>query len=201
MQQFTILNDGKLSDATVQKTIEQLRVEIGSLDEPAVEAHLSLFRAYAVCFASLATRYEDLGLSVPRLNTLRWLYLAPDNRLTITELSAHLEASLASVMRMVQALQGEGWVTRLQSEVDRRVTIVELTEAGREKCATVLPEAMAIWSEMWSGLTNAEKATLSHLLAKFRMNLLNRYIGHESLLPYKIEDQERRLGESPHTPQ
>jgi MarR family transcriptional regulator, 2-MHQ and catechol-resistance regulon repressor len=196
---FAILEDGKLNDLTIQKTIEQLR-ETMPLNESAVEAHLALFRAYAVCFASLASRYEDLGLSVPRLDTLRWLYLAVENKLTITELSAHLEASLASVMRMVQALETEGWVRRYQSSVDRRVTVVELTDAGRQKCAEVLPQAMAIWSEMWSGLNDGEKATLSHLLAKFRINLLSRYIGHESLLPYKIEDQKRRHGASPHTP-
>ena len=64
---------------------------------------------------------------------------------------------------------------------------MQLTDAGIEKMRELLPPMIDMWSELWSGLNDMEKRTLSHLLAKMRMNLLSRFIGYESLLPYKMD--------------
>jgi DNA-binding MarR family transcriptional regulator len=187
MNQFTIESDGKVSDEAIVKTLEHLRGDLPRLDESAVEVHMAFFRAYAVCRASLAGQYEGLGFSIPRLNTLRHLYQAGEAGMTMTELSAYLEASVPSTMRLVSVLEAEGLLRRSTAEHDRRVTFVHLTEAGLETMRELLPSVMDIWSELWSSLNDMEKRTLSHLLAKVRMNLLSRFIGYESLLPYKIE--------------
>jgi hypothetical protein len=105
MQEFTILENGRLSDAVVLRTLERLRSEVADLDPTAIEAHMTLFRAYGVFQAAVATRYEELGLSHARFNMIRWLYHAEDSRLTMTELDARLEASVPNVIRMVQALR------------------------------------------------------------------------------------------------
>ena len=64
---------------------------------------------------------------------LRWLYQAKENRLTMTELGASLEASMPNVIRMVQSLETQDWVRRVPSEQDRRVMYVELTKEGHER--------------------------------------------------------------------
>jgi DNA-binding MarR family transcriptional regulator len=191
---YTIRDDGKLSDETIHRTIRQLDQDVPSLDHLAVEAHLALFRASGVFRAALASKYEQLGFSVPRLNTLRLLYHAQDHRMTMTDLSAYLETTIASTMRLVGALEEEGWVSRTRAKRDRRVTVVSLTAAGLERTRAILPVMAEIWSEMWDGLSDIEKRTLSHLLAKFRLNLLSRFIGYESLLPYKLEKGKAEQG-------
>ncbi|HLF77982.1 MAG TPA: MarR family transcriptional regulator [Dehalococcoidia bacterium] len=192
MNNYTVQEDGKLSDETINRTIERLYEDVSALDHIAVEAHMALSRASGVFRAALASEYESLGFSVPRLNSLRLLYHADGYRMTITELSAYLETSVPSTTHLVNALEEEGWVRRLQDEHDRRVTLVELTEAGVERTRALLPHMTEIWSDMWCGLSDTEKAVLSHLLAKFRLNLLSRYIGFERLLPYKLKKRQGR---------
>jgi len=192
MQEFTILENGRLSDAVVLRTMEMMRDEVPGLDETSVEAHMTLFRAYGVFFTAVASRYEDLGLSHSRFNMLRWLYHAEDSRLTMTELGARLEASVPNVIRMVQALESEGWVRRVEGTEDRRVRFVELTEEGRARFSMVLPKALQIWEEIWSGLSKEEMEMLSHLLAKLRVSLLSRYIGGDDLLSYRLEARRSR---------
>jgi DNA-binding MarR family transcriptional regulator len=192
MQEFTILENGRLTDAIVLKTMELLREDVPQLDPTSVEAHMTLFRAYGVFFAAVSSRYEDLGLSHSRFNMLRWLYHAEDQRLSMTELGARLEASVPNVIRMVQALEADGWVRRIEGTEDRRVRFVQLTEEGRERFRLLLPRAVDIWEEVWSGLTGEEMEMLSHLLAKLRVSLLSRYLGSDDLVTYKLEARQRR---------
>ena len=169
MQQVTILENGKLSDSVVLNSIESLRKDVPDLDATAVESHMTLFRAYAVYFDALSSRYEDLGLSHARFNMIRWLYHAQDNRLSMTELGAYLEASVPNVIRMVEGLQNDAWVCRVESQTDRRVTYVQLTPEGLSRFRDLLPRALEIWEEVQSGLSGDEQAMLSHLLTKLRM--------------------------------
>ena len=151
MQNFTVLNNGKISDAAVLDSIKDLEKDVPGLDTTAVEAHMMLFRTYAAYFTMASTKYEQLGLSHSRFNMLRWLHHSPDHRLSMTELGASLEASIPNVIRMVQALEAEGWIRRIQSETDRRVMYVELTEDGAERFRALLPQAIDIWQELHAG--------------------------------------------------
>jgi MarR family 2-MHQ and catechol resistance regulon transcriptional repressor len=191
VQQFTILENGQISDAAVLNSIEALREDVPNLDETAVEAHMMLFRAYAAYFTTVSTMYEELGLSHARFNMLRWLYHAREHRLTMTELGASLEASVPNVIRMVQGLETDDWVRRVPSEQDRRVMYVELTTNGLERFKRLLPQAIDIWQKLQQGLSSDEQALLSHLLSKLRMSLLSRYIGRD-LLAYRIERRKRK---------
>jgi len=191
VEQFTILDNGKLSDSSVLRSIAKLREDVPDLDETAVECHMMIFRTYAAYFTALASRYEELGLSHARFNMLRWLHQAEGNRMTMTELGAHLEASVPNVIRMVQALEADGWLRRVPSEKDRRVMYVELTPEGHGRFRALLPQAIAIWEEVQAGLNAEEQAMLSHLLAKLRVSLFSRYIGRD-LVSFRIEEKRRR---------
>jgi DNA-binding MarR family transcriptional regulator len=192
VQQVTILENGQLSDSVVLNSIESLRKDVPDLDDTAVEAHMTLFRAYAVYFDALSSRYEDLGLSHARFNMIRWLYHAPGNRLSMTELGAYLEASVPNVIRMVEGLQTDAWVCRVESETDRRVTYVQLTPEGLSRFRAMLPRALEIWEEVQSGLSSDEQAMLSHLLTKLRMSLLSRYMGTGDLMSFRLEKRNRK---------
>ena len=191
MQQFTILESGKISDTAVLDSIEALREDVPGIDDTAVEAHMMLFRAYAAYFTTVSTMYEELGLSHARFNMLRWLYHAKNHRLTMTELGASLEASVPNVIRMVQGLETDDWVRRVPSEQDRRVMFVELTKDGHDRFRRLLPQAIDVWQKLQQGLSPEEQALLSHLLSKLRMSLLSRYIGRD-LLAYRIEHRKRK---------
>ena len=200
MQQFTIRENGNFSDSAVLSSIEDMRDDVPDLSAPAVEAHMMLFRTYGAYLSALSSRLEDIGLSHARFNMLRWLHHANDNRLTMSELGAHLEASVPNVIRMVQALESEGWVRRVPSESDRRVMFVELTPEGQRRFRTVLPPVIRLWEEVQSGLSTEEQQMLSHLLAKLRVSLFSRYIGKD-LVAYRIEARKRRESERSKAPE
>jgi DNA-binding MarR family transcriptional regulator len=177
MREFAVAADGHMTDRTVQTVIEHCRKEVPTADEPAIEAHMTLARPQRL----RRHAYPGLQRSAfdTRFNMLRWLYHSPGNKRSITELGAYLDASAPNVTRMVKALEEAKWVRRVSSPGDRRVVLVELTEKGKEDFAAIMPRALDIWSEVWSGLSLQEKATLSHVLAKLRLSLLSRYIGPE----------------------
>ncbi len=191
MQEFAVAADGRMTDRTVALAIEQYREEVPDADEAAIEAHMTLWRAHNVYAATLTQAYEELGLSIPRFNMLRWLYHSPGNRRSITELGAYLDASAPNVTRMVKALEETKWVRRVSSPGDRRVVLVELTDKGKEDFAALVPKAVDIWGDVWSGLSLSEKETLSHVLAKLRLSLLSRYIGPDGFFPHMLRRQRR----------
>lgn len=191
MHQFTIRESGNLSDSAVLSSIADMREDVPDLNETAVEAHMMLFRTYAAYLSALSSRLEDIGLSHSRFNMLRWLHHAEGNRLTMSELGAHLEASVPNVIRMVQALEAESWVRRVPSESDRRVMYVELTQEGQSRFREALPNVIRLWEEVQSGLNTDEQEMLSHLLSKLRLSLFSRYIGKD-LVAYRIAAKKRR---------
>lgn len=183
-------------DAAVTDLIAKLLSELGEIPVAAVEAHNTLVRANAVYAAALSSRYESLDISVSRFNLLRHLYHAEEHRLTMSELGAYMNVSVPNVMRMVQALDGEGWLRCEKSVQDRRVTFVELTEDGYHRFAAFLPRVLEIWQELWADFSDDDIAVLSGLLSRLRANLLRRYIGQPGLIPYRLE-QQRRAEQNP----
>lgn len=183
-------------DAAVTDLIAKLESELGEIPVAAVEAHNTLVRANAVYAAALGSRYESLDISVPRFNLLRHLYHAEEHRLTMSELGAYMNVSVPNVMRMVQALDGEGWLRCEKSVQDRRVTFVALTQEGHDRFAALLPSVLDIWQELWADFSEDDIAVLDGLLARLRANLLRRYIGRPGLIPYRLE-QQRRAEQNP----
>ena len=191
MQQFSIDQLGRISDSGALESISELSELIPDVDASALESHMMLFRTYAAYFTALSSMYEELGITHSRFNMLRWLLHAEGHRLTMSELGARLEASVPNVTRMVQALEGEGWVRRYQSQEDRRAVYAELTPEGTRLIRALLPKANQLWKELQSGLTREEQEVLSHLLAKLRMSVLSRFHGKD-LVAFRMAEQRQR---------
>lgn len=68
------------------------------------------------------------------------LELARHGPLNSTELAKRLQLEKSTVSRIVGKLEGRGWVQRIPHEGDGRVTLLELTAAGR-KAEAVIAEA------------------------------------------------------------
>jgi DNA-binding MarR family transcriptional regulator len=57
---------------------------------------------------------------------------APDMTHTVSELAMRLDVPLNLISRLVRGLEGQGYVERLGSARDRRVTLVRATAAGED---------------------------------------------------------------------
>lgn len=70
------------------------------------------------------------GLSMIQLNILTYLY--HHGSCESSAICKLLQASRAAGSQMIDRLVSQGWVERMDSDVDRRVRLVQLTQTGRE---------------------------------------------------------------------
>ena len=91
---------------------------------------------------------------------------------TVSEVAARLEFSKASATTALNKLAALGFVVKTQSEADKRVFRVSLTEAGwqlaRAKAETIKTYVDFIAAALTADETRQFEAILTKLVAKFR---------------------------------
>jgi DNA-binding MarR family transcriptional regulator len=87
-------------------------------------------------------------------------------RITPVQLADEAMITSSAVAQRLNRLVALGLVRRLPNPEDRRSTLVELTPAGADLVARVLPDHLATEEELLGGLTADERATLAALLAR-----------------------------------
>jgi DNA-binding MarR family transcriptional regulator len=79
----------------------------------------------------------------------------------------------STIAKSVRRLEESGWVSRSRSEKDGRITIVSLTQAGRELMTEVIKAWNVLESETIADLTKQEKELLLKLSGKIVSNIEN----------------------------
>lgn len=130
----------------------------------ALDIFIKLTRANNSLLARIAQRGTHPTLSVSQFGTLEALYhLGPMSQ---TEICSKLLKSGGNTTLVVDNLEKRGLVRRHRDPHDRRVTMVELTEAGQSLISSIFPaHARAIAEEM-SVLTPEEQRQLGELCKK-----------------------------------
>lgn len=154
----------------------------GEADVETFEAHLMMLRAHAVLLGS-AQRGRRTPLSMERFGLLRVLYLAPEGRMLLSDVSRALNVSPTSVSKLVSSLSAQKLVERIDDPGDKRRAWARITDAGKKLVEDSMPRVRQSTRARWQGLTPDEKRMLVHLLTKFTMQT---YAG-------RAESQLRRL--------
>ncbi len=81
--------------------------------------------------SAFAQRCHELSVSMPHLHVMA--LLDTGGPMTMGNIAEMLGAALPNVTGLVSRMQERGVVERLRDETDRRVVLVRLTPAGREK--------------------------------------------------------------------
>jgi DNA-binding MarR family transcriptional regulator len=139
-------------------------------DVVALEANLAVMGTGMALGRAMARAIEPFrfNLGPPRYHVVRVLYLAADDRLSLTEIARRVGVTTTNVTNLIDGLERDGWVARRASEADRRVTYVELTLQGRERCDELIPATARFTSQLFAGLTDDEKQELIRVLQKLR---------------------------------
>lgn len=90
----------------------------------------------------LRTTLHQSGVTPARVRLLA--VLADGPAVTMTSLSKALHVSPRNITTLVDALEAEGLVRRVNHPTDRRATIIELTDRGAELCEN-------LWSQHLDG--------------------------------------------------
>jgi DNA-binding MarR family transcriptional regulator len=119
-----------------------------------------LYAAHRVRNAADA-RLRERGLSLQGYKLMRSL---ENSDLSMREISDVLYVSPRTVTDMIDGLEAKGLVARHAHPADRRVTLVHLTDAGRQQLSAATAGAERNARAAVSALSEADQQTLRRLL-------------------------------------
>jgi MarR family 2-MHQ and catechol resistance regulon transcriptional repressor len=160
-------------DRTAQSTEGTLESYVRAFpaeDADALATHLAVASASTFLVRGIEERIQELGfeLSRPRYSIVRMLYLSPEQGMAQSDIAQALSVSGSNVTQLIDALVTEGWVERIASPADKRVTYASLTDEGKRRAAILVPAIVNYMVESCTALDRDEQAQLRVLIAKLR---------------------------------
>ena len=135
---------------------------------PSMSAVTSIMRVQQILLARLNTVLKPFGLTFPRYEALMLLYFSRRGSLPLGKMGVRLQVHRTSVTNIVDQLERSGLVRREPHPTDRRTTLAELTDQGRET-ARKATEALNEFAFGMRPLPDAELEHLSRILRDVRI--------------------------------
>ena len=162
---------GRLYDSAFRQSIVSTRRPLSEKEMRAVEA-LTALRITGRMARHLMDRWTDThGLSEGRLHVLFQLKAAPERRLPLGELADRLEVTPRNVTGLIDRLERDGLVERIDDPDDRRMTYARLTHEGARKLDGLRDQGLQWQMRMASGLSIEELEDLRHACLKIIENM------------------------------
>jgi DNA-binding MarR family transcriptional regulator len=130
-----------------------------ALQEQLVQAFSTFFPAWTKW---LRATLNQSGVTPARVRLLAVLADGPPA--TMTELSEALHVSPRNITTLVDALEAEHLVRRSSHPTDRRATIIELTDRGRELCRDLWTQHLDGAGRIFSVISKDEQRQLLSIL-------------------------------------
>ncbi len=108
-------------------------------------------------------RLKNFGIGYAWMRALGALHCG-EGPIIMSDLGEELGVTPRNVTKLVDELEAEGLVRRLPHPSDRRATLIELTEKGREKTAEGYAGYVAATSELFSVLSEEDQWELIRLM-------------------------------------
>jgi DNA-binding MarR family transcriptional regulator len=141
-------------------------------DHRALRIWLRLMTCTQMIERVVRSRLRDrFGTTLPRFDLMSQLERHPEG-LKMNELSRLLMVTGGNVTAIVDQLEKEGLVERLDEPADRRAFRIRLTRAGEKSFAEMAREHEEWVVDMLSGLSRREQDDLLRLLAKAKVHAL-----------------------------
>jgi DNA-binding MarR family transcriptional regulator len=127
----------------------------------------SVMRVQQILQSAVDAALRPHGLTFARYEALVLLYFSKRGSLPMRVMGQRLQLHPTSVTNIVDRLEADGLVKRIPHPTDRRTTLVEITETGRER-RLAATEAVTAVDFGLRGLTDRQTEALTDLLAKVR---------------------------------
>src|SRR5881275_736473 len=115
----------------------------------------------------LDQRLKPMGLSQAKWRTLMHLSLAGD-ALTQAEIAARLGVEEPSVVTLLHRLEREDWITRSNSQRDRRRKMVLLGRRAQRVIGQINSSAETLRDELMAGIPTSDLQTCMKVLTRIR---------------------------------
>ena len=141
-------------------------------DCPSQEAFLNLIRTTGELSAPMQALFKAHGLSQSTYNVLRILRGAAKTEdaggLPCLEVAERLVTRVPDITRLVDRLIKAGFAQRCRDDVDRRVVVVSITEAGLALLAKLDRPVKKLHEQQFAHLSAKDLKDLNRLLEKAR---------------------------------
>lgn len=114
---------------------------------------------------------ECTGVSQSRLELLTLLYQVDE--ISQSDLQKKVNIDGAAITRHVKQLETKGMVSRRRKPEDNRITLVKLSNQGRERIESYKKEKERFMEEMLVNISTEERNVLLHLLSQMKKNIEN----------------------------
>lgn len=111
---------------------------------------------------------ECTGISQSRLELLHQLYQV-EGELSQQELQRELKIDNAAITRHLKQLEANEMISRRKKESDNRVTLVQLTESGRQKINSFQEEKKRFVTSMLKDINQEERELLLDMLSRIHL--------------------------------
>jgi DNA-binding MarR family transcriptional regulator len=125
----------------------------------------SLMHAAQAVERRLEDALEAVGLSMAKFGLLTHLAEAGEP-LTLSELAEQASCVRSNITQLIDRLEAEGLVQRVDDHEDRRIIRARLTRAGVDRQAAGANAFAAVQSELGAVVSSSDRATLERLLSK-----------------------------------
>src|SRR5947209_18517382 len=162
---------GRLFDSRFRQALRSSRRPLSDREMRTVEAMTAL-RITARLSRQLMDRWaEKHGLSEGRLHVLFQLAAASGHRLPLGEIAEQLEVTPRNVTGLIDHLERDGLVERIDDPQDRRLTYARLTPAGGKRLEGMKGQGLQWQMKIASGLSIEELEQLRHSCLKLIENM------------------------------
>src|SRR5256885_1241935 len=171
---------GRLYDSRFRQSIRSARRPLSEREVRTVEA-MTAMRITARLTRQLMDRWaEKHGLSEGRLHVLFRLATAPDHQLPLGELADVLEVTPRNITGLIDHLERDGLVERIDDPADRRLTYARLTVAGGKRIDGMRAQGLEWQLKIAAGLSVEELEQLRHACFRLIENMTGAAVAERS---------------------
>jgi len=162
---------GRLYDGRFRQALRHTRRPLSEKEMRTIEAMTSL-RITARLSRQLMDRWaEKHGLSEGRLHVLFTLAAAPEHQLPLGELADQLEVTPRNITGLIDHLERDGLVERIDDPADRRLIHARLTVAGGKRLEGMRAQGLEWQLKIAAGLSTEELEQLRHACLRLIENM------------------------------
>ncbi|MEX2154332.1 MAG: MarR family transcriptional regulator [Gemmatimonadaceae bacterium] len=133
----------------------------------APDAMFALLGAADALYQRVERAMGEAGLSMAKYGVLQALAEAGEP-LTLTELAAGQRCVRSNITQLVDRLEAEGLVKRVDDPADRRTIRASLTPSGKEKAAAGAKALAALQREFASLVSAPDRAAVARMLSALK---------------------------------
>ncbi len=112
---------------------------------------------------------ERFDVTLPRFDLMAQLDKMPDG-MTLSDLSKRMMVSNGNLTGLVDRLVASGHIARTVSPMDRRATVISLTDSGRAEFRSMAAEHELWIADLFGDLTDRDRSDLMRLLGKTKLS-------------------------------